>query len=130
MHGSVSGITLGHKPVRPARRDRAGRGLVERAMRRRLRKLCYGIQGPGRERSAGVHLARVLLFAFNGLWFGAAAFLLVFSLAAGWSDLRWLTLLIVFGVIGVGPAALVQAFVHPAPHRYAMHHRRASGGGR
>lgn len=90
-------------------------------------KLCYGAQGPGYERAAGVHLARAVLFSIFGLWMGAVGFFLLLSLAIGWWDPTWLAVLIGLGVLGLAPVSLMQGLTHPARHRYAMHHRRAGG---
>lgn len=107
-----------------------GPDCYNRAMRRRLRKLCYGVQGPGYERSAGVHLVRALLFGIFGLWMGAAGFFLLFALVVGWRDASLLAVLIGLGVLGLAPVALMQGLTHPAYHRYALQHRRTGGGKR
>lgn len=94
-------------------------------MRRRLRKLCYGIERAEFELSAGVFLARALLFGFVGLWLASVVFLLVLSLSIGWTNARWLAVLIGLGVLGAAALALIHASAQPAHHRYALRHRRA-----
>jgi len=92
-------------------------------MRKLLRRLCYGSEGPDLERSAGVYLARALLFAFVGLWQLAAAVFLIVSVFVGWWDREWLGNLIGIGWLGFSVIARI-GLVQPAHHRYTLLQRR------
>ncbi|MEU6249306.1 hypothetical protein [Glycomyces sp. NPDC047010] len=94
-------------------------------MRKLLRRLCYGFEGPDLERSAGVYLARALLFAFVGLWQLAVAVLLIISVFAGWWNREWLSNLTGIGVLGFSVIAMI-GFVQPAHHRYTLLQRRSN----
>jgi ABC-type bacteriocin/lantibiotic exporter with double-glycine peptidase domain len=99
-------------------------------MNRHLRRLCYGIDGPEYERSAGVPLARAVLFGFFGIMHLLVAVTLVASLILGWNDPRFLAIVIAIGVLNIVPILLIHGFLHPAQLRHTMRHRRSNGGSR
>jgi hypothetical protein len=106
--------------------DPALRGKEFR-MNRRLRRLCYGIDGPEYEQSAAVPLARAVLFGICGAINLLVALTLIVSLILGWNDPRFLSLVIVIGVLNIAAIMLVHGFLHPARLSHTVRHRRSAG---